>query len=122
MEGGDRYWAHLVAKQLLKARSRVSRGQLFLGPPDFGGSPHTTPTQKYDCSAFSGLPPPLPSTPHPSYPHRALGRVRGCLRLGGFPAGPLHCLLLNYRGSSLGIRSRRPSWADLHPGILHSLP
>ena len=51
MEGGDRYSAQLVAKQLLKARSHVSRGQLFLGPPDFGPCTHpivpTAPEERH---------------------------------------------------------------------------
>lgn len=36
------------------------------------------------------------------------------------PAGALHCLPLSYGAASLGTWPPRPSWADLHRGILVS--
>ena len=69
MEGGDSYCAHLVAKQLLKARSHVSKGQLFLGPPDFGGSPHTHTHLEVQLQCLLTRPT-SPPCPHPTPPTR----------------------------------------------------
>lgn len=122
VEGGERYWAHPVAKQLLGATSHVSRGQLFPGPPDFGESPLTHTHRKYDCSAFSGLPPPLPAPTPPHLPTQGTSESGSLTETWAAPSGASALSAAQLLGCSLGIRSRRPSWADLHPGILCFLP
>ena len=122
VEGGERYWAHPVAKELLGATSHVSRGQLFPGPQTLGVLPTPTPARKYDCSAFSGLPPPLPAPTPPHLPTQATSESGSLTETWGAPSKTSALPTAQLLRFLPGHRSRRPSWADLHPGILCFLP
>ena len=127
VEGGDSYWAHLVAKQLLKARSHVSKGQLFLGPPDFGGSPHTHTHLEVQLQCLLTRPT-SPPCPHPTPPTRTGSSESESLpetwgapsRASALPAAQLPGFLLGHPVPR-ALLGRSAPGQHLHPGNISQL-